>query len=213
MYCKYCGKPLSDGARFCGFCGKEQTDKGVQEESYSKYRINISKQFIGAVCSIIINCAILLLCLTDLFTLTVNIINIYSGSTTFGVLDLFKESDLLTAFSYLNLGNIIQETSNLLYMWGLCICIVVLIYIVYLLDYVYSGWENAKGSSSIMSCKNYKAFSIVPFCFLTAVLVIGMYISSSGLESIGYVSPSISSIAIFILGAIQFVINRFIQFR
>lgn len=34
MYCKYCGKPLSDGARFCGFCGKNQdTNKRKLGES------------------------------------------------------------------------------------------------------------------------------------------------------------------------------------
>lgn len=30
MYCKFCGKPLADSARFCGVCGKEQETPLIQ---------------------------------------------------------------------------------------------------------------------------------------------------------------------------------------
>lgn len=208
MYCKYCGKPLSDGARFCGFCGRDQTDGDINKESneYS-YKINASKQFIGAVCSVIINCAIILLCLTDLFNLEVNIGDFYSGSTQFGIMDLFENADMLNAFSYNNTN--IQQVSSLIYTWGLFISAIILVYVIYILDFVYTCWENAKSSTSIMNCRTYKAFSVIPFCFLIAVLIFGMVIFSSNLKSIGSLSPTISSIAIYILGAIQFVINRF----
>ena len=52
MYCKYCGKPLSDGARFCGFCGKDQTDRCIGNMTrLVSYSTNVSKQFICAISS------------------------------------------------------------------------------------------------------------------------------------------------------------------
>ena len=45
MYCKYCGKPLSDGARFCGFCGKDQTEKIVDNSTVTS-SVTVDKQFI-----------------------------------------------------------------------------------------------------------------------------------------------------------------------
>lgn len=212
MYCKYCGKPLSDGARFCAFCGKGQTERSTGNMTrLVSYSSIISKQFIVAISSIIINCAIILLCLTDLFNLNVNIGDLYSGSTHFGVFDLFQNADMLNTFSYISSD--IQQVSALLLLWGLAICIVALMYIIYILDFVYSCWENAKNSTSFLLCKSYKAFSVIPFCFLFAVLITGMWISSSSLESIGSVTPTVSSIIIYILGAIQFVINRFINLK
>ena len=145
MYCKYCGKPLSDGARFCGFCGKDQSERCINNMlRVVSYSTNISKQFICAISSFIINCAIILLCLTDLFNLKVNIGDLYSDSTHFGVLDLFENTDMLNAFSYISTD--VQQVSD-------------------------------------------------------------------SLESIGSVTPTVSSIIIYILGAIQFVINRFLHLK
>ncbi len=212
MYCKYCGKPLSDGAKFCGFCGMNQTERNTGNMTrLVSYSSNISKQFIVSISSIIINCAIILLCLTDLFNLNVNIGDLYSGSTHFGVLDLFENADMLNTFSYISTD--VQQVSALLFLWGLSICVVALMYVIYILDFAYSCWENAKSSTSFLICKSYKTFSVIPFCFLFAVLITGMWISSSSLESIGSVTPTVSSIIIYILGAIQFVINRFINLK
>lgn len=212
MYCKYCGKPLSDGARFCGFCGKDQSERCINNMlRVVSYSTNISKQFICAISSFIINCAIILLCLTDLFNLKVNIGDLYSDSTHFGVLDLFENTDMLNAFSYISTD--VQQVSELLFLWGLAICVVALMYVIYILDFAYSCWENAKSSTSFLICKSYKTFSWIPFCFLFAVLIIGMWISFSSLKSIGSVTPTVSSIIIYILGAIQFVINRFLHLK
>lgn len=48
MYCKYCGKPLSDGARFCGFCGKDQ-ESSETENSITKTEVRVTNRNLRAI--------------------------------------------------------------------------------------------------------------------------------------------------------------------
>ena len=98
MYCKYCGKPLSDGARFCGFCGKDQTEKIVDNSTVTS-SVTVDKQFIPefevpnakffSIIALAMQIGIIALSFTPLLTLSLG--NDYIGySQSFTVFDLFK---------------------------------------------------------------------------------------------------------------------------
>lgn len=41
MYCKYCGKEISEDSRFCNYCGKALQEVGEKgEKEYEQWKIN-----------------------------------------------------------------------------------------------------------------------------------------------------------------------------
>lgn len=113
MYCKYCGKELSEGGQFCAFCGKDQNQstaevlssiyKGADKEpdakqSVPEYEVPNAKFF--SIVALAMEAGIIALSFTPLVTMSLG--NNYVGySQSFNVFDLFKKSEILEHVGYL----------------------------------------------------------------------------------------------------------------
>ena len=200
MYCKYCGKPLSDGARFCGFCGKNQdTIKRKLGESYCSI-----KNRAYTVVSFLLQAAIIILSITD-------VIKISFGDEFFKQILLLNVFDFFDGASYIkDLGSLAPElrtlsnyafTAGILVIASISACIIYFIYVIM----VYLPNIQMKNKCRFgIECYKY---SVVPnLIYVLAVTFILFFVSSKAGEIIS-VLPSNKMIAIYILVGIQFIGN------
>lgn len=207
MYCKYCGKPISDNAKFCGICGKEQeTTNCVPSVQENKLAITAKRAVIFMVISLITELVIIILTFTDLFTVKIG--NSYM-SYSYGV-NVFEFFDNAHMFAVLADGNNdIEQIAGGLIAFGIilltCTCICVIYYTIYI-HYLYQHNPDLRYVSRL-GRELYKTYSLVPAIIYIVVSSVGMIVFSLSLGMIGSVSPNASLIIIYILTAVQFVFN------
>ncbi len=206
MYCRYCGKQISDDAKFCEACGKSQFDSNfVNQEKNNNMTPLYSKPFLLSVFSIILNVTALILSFTKIFKINISLFdNIYSNSIQFGIFDLFKCRNLLSSFSYSD--ELIDELSIYLGLWGLGLCLVLLVYLIFILEYLVNTFKKYRNKKQP---DLYISFSLIPICLLVIISTIGMCLATAKLYNFGSISPSVTLIAIYIIGVVQLVINIF----
>ena len=206
MFCRYCGKQISDDAKFCEACGKPQFDPNfVNQEKNNNMTLLYSKPFLLSVFSIILNVTAVILSFTKIFKINISLFdNIYSNSIQFGIFDLFKCRNLLSSFSYSD--ELIDELSIYLGLWGLGLCLVLLGYLIFILEYLVNTCRKYHNKKQLVL---YISFSLIPICLLVIISTIGMCLATAKLNNIGSVSPSVTLVVIYIIGVVQLIINIF----
>lgn len=214
MYCQYCGKPISDDAKFCGICGKEQIKKQigtcyphppVQE---NKPSITNTRAVIFTVISLITELVIIILTFTDLFTVKIG--NSYmSYSYDVNVFDFFDNAHMISVFAHGNSDT--EEIAGGLVGFGvillICMGICIIYYLYNLSTYPFFNSSNNKYLTQYGGWL-YSNYSLVPSSIYIFVSSFGLIVFSANLGEIGSVSPNASLIIIYILTAVQLVINK-----
>lgn len=200
MYCKYCGKPLSDGARFCGFCGKNQeTNKRKLGESDGSI-----KNLAYSVVSFLLQAAIIILSFTDVIKITFGDV-FYKQIFLLNVFDLFDGARYITDLESLvpdlrTLSNYVF-TAGIIVIASISACIIYFIYVI--MVYV----PNIQMKNKRRFGTEYYKYSVVSnLIYVLAVSFIIFFISSKAGDIIS-VMPSNKMIAIYILVGIQFIGN------
>ena len=185
MYCKYCGKPLSDGARFCGFCGKDQTEKIVDNSTVTS-SVTVDKQFIPE------------------FEVP--------NAKLFTVFDLFKKSDILEHVGYLLQSeysrNAIDSINGVEIFIGILICALIAWCVIYFLYNLSTYTFRSGQSTKVHFGYVYSVYSSASCIALSIGIIIFNIVFSSWFGHYVDVSISPTSIIIFILSVGQFVLNR-----
>lgn len=208
MYCKFCGKPLNDNARFCGLCGKEQEiplDRS-QDEDFRKSRV---KAEIYTVISLITEVAIIVLSFTKIFRIEMGNAAISQGIEInlfdfFAIADILSglSSSILSGFDNSAISGFSSSMNVFLYSFGTIMLFVVGVSIIYFIYVVNKNKELL-----------YKKYSIIPAAIFGAVSIVTIIIFSANMEKFGKVLPSPSLNAIFILIGIQFALNKICSFE
>lgn len=206
MYCKYCGKPLSDGARFCGFCGKDQ-ESSETENSITKTEVRVTNRNLRAIiCTLI---ALTLNLLVFIFALFTDLFDIrfendyFSTDYKIGIFDLFDNAKKISLFS-LN-SDSIQQVSSSMITFGVFLVISLALFVVYYIYYVFSYSFTKQDQFVSIFGNNYNNFSIIPACVFILVTVIGMY---NIVGEYGSIKPTATLISIYVFCGIQFIINK-----
>ncbi len=210
MYCKFCGKPLKDNARFCGLCGKEQEiplDRSSQDEDFRKSR---TRAEIYTVISLIIEVAIIVLSFTKIFRIEMGIAAMSQSlmplSIEINLFDFFNIADVLSDLNSSILsgfGNSIIDSTIIDVLCGLGIILMSVIGVCI----IYFLYVNRYGGPL------YKKYSIIPAMTFGAVSIVAMIIFSVNMENSGKVLPSTTLNVIFILIGIQFALNKICSFE
>lgn len=204
MYCKYCGKPLSDGARFCGFCGKDQE---ITSHNFIKSDIS-TPSLIYTIVSFLIQAAIIILSFTDVIKISfgegylnqsylLNVFDMFDGSGYFRQLGSLV-SDLMVVSDYAFIAGIMIISSIVL-------CIIYFLYVLIL----YIPNVNLKKRCSFG--KEHHKYSIIPSLinmFIVTFIIIFIGWKAGDIIS---VLPSNKMIAIYILSGVQLAINLFFK--
>ena len=220
MYCKYCGKPLSDGARFCGFCGKDQTEKIVDNSTVTS-SVTVDKQFIPefevpnakffSIIALAMQIGIIALSFTPLLTLSLGNDDI-GYSQSFTVFDLFKKSDILEHVGYLLQSeysrNAIDSINGVAIFIGILICALIAWCVIYFLYNLSTYTFRSGQSTKVHFGYVYSVYSSASCIALSIGIIIFNIVFSSWFGHYVDVSISPTSIIIFILSVGQFVLNR-----
>lgn len=192
MFCKYCGKSISEDAIFCEKCGKLQNDmKESVETNISKRSTDESygnNQLLINISSFTIEFSIIVFSFMNLYNIL-----FLSKNYQICVFDLFSEKYLM--YFDIRTANSMKGFAAFLFL-GSIICIVYFVY--KLLITAFSKKERINGYvyySSAAGMLN-SIFQSLGLAFLSANL--GEYVS---------VSPSYGIIITYFLVAIQFIIN------
>lgn len=210
MYCKYCGKPLSDGARFCGFCGKDQTEKIVDNSTVTS-SVTVDKQYIPefevpnakffSIIALAMQIGIIALSFTPLLTLSLG--NDYIGySKSFTVFDLFKKSDILEHVGYLLQSeysrNAIDSINGVAIFIGILICALIAWCVIYFLYNLSTYTFRSGQSTKVHFGYVYSVYSSASCIALSLGIIIFNIVFSSWFGHYVDVSISPTSIIIFI---------------
>ncbi len=210
MYCKYCQKLLPDGAKFCGFCGKDQTTVNENNVEKSDPRAGMFNFL-----SICINVVLIILTFTGLFTVNIGS-SYYSKSIEISMASFFDGSDFISAY---NMGfSEMEEMQAILILAGSVILIAIIICICYYIFYIsrFSFLHSEQNSNY----KNYCRFTVQVRKYNTLAMFIFIIVTSwelfimscalpEGMSDYVSVSPSPTLITIYILTGIQWIMNRF----
>lgn len=208
MYCKYCGKPLSDGARFCAFCGRDQSENGNPAPTSTVSNRN-PRAIICTIIAIIINPLIVVFSLTDIFKITVG--NDYlSSSFSLGILDLFDNAKIIKYFS---MGSeSLEQVSSSLITFGVILIISLVLLVIYYLYYIFSYSFTKQDQFVSIFGKNYNNYSTISELLFIVVTVIGMAVFSNNLGEYGNITPSVTMIMIYVLCGVQLIVNKLYLF-
>ncbi len=204
MYCKYCGKPLSDGARFCGFCGKDQE---TTNHIHTKGDISI-QSLIYTIVSFLVQVAIIILSFTDVIKITLGD-GYFKQSFLVNVFDMFDSSSY-----FRQLGGIVPDLmvlSDYALAAGIMIIISIAVCIIYFLYVLILYIPNVNLKNRCGFGKEYHRYSVIPSLITSVVvtaIIVFVEVKASGVLT---VIPSNKMIAIYILLGVQLVIN--IAFR
>lgn len=210
MYCKYCQKLLPDGAKFCGFCGKEQTTLNESNTERSNPRAGVFNFL-----SICINVVLIILAFTGLFTVNIGS-SYYSKSIDISMASFFDGSDFISAY---NIGfSEMEEMQAVLILGGVVILTAIIICICYFLFYIsrFSFLHSEQNSNYNDYCRftvqvrKYNTLAMFIFIFVTIITLIVMSCAiPEGMSDYVSVSPSATLITIYVLTGIQWFMNRF----
>lgn len=206
MYCKYCGKPLSDGARFCGFCGKDQ-----ESSSHILTKGDISIQsLIYTIVSYLTQATIIILSFKDVIKITFGE-GYYKQSFLVNIFDMFDSSSY-----FRQLGGIVPDlmvlsdyafTAGILIMISISVCIIYFLYVLIL--YI----PNVNLKNRCVFGKEYHRYSVIP-SFINSVIITTIIVVV-GVRAIDVLTviPSNKMIAIYFLLGFQLVINIAFRFN
>ncbi len=210
MYCKYCQKLLPDGAKFCGFCGKDQTNVNEKNEEKSDPRAGVFNFL-----SICINIVLIILTFTGLFTVNIGS-SYFSKSIDISMASFFDGSDFISAY---NMGfSEMEEMQAVLILGGVVILSAIIICICYFLFHIsrFSFLHSELNPNYIDYCRftmrvrKYNTLAMFIFIFVTIIILIIMACAiPEGMSNYVSVSPSPTLITIYILTGIQWIMNRF----
>ena len=206
MFCKYCGKPLSDGARFCGFCGKDQ-ESIIDNSGATKTAAQSTNRNLRAIlCTLI---TLFLNSLIVIFALFTDLFNIKFGNDFFstdfkiGIFDLFDNAKTINSIS-MNSDSLKQVSSSMI-TFGVILLIALALFVIYYLYYIFTYSFTKQDQFVSIFGKNYNNFSIIPACVFIMVTVIGMY---NIVGEYGSITPTATLISIYVFCGIQFIINK-----
>lgn len=217
MYCKFCGKELSEGARFCGFCGKDQESNGfipTEKDSDNRkvipeFEIPNSKLF--TILSLLIEAVIIGLSFTPLLSMSLG--NDYIGyNQSFNIFDLFKQSNILDYVAYMLKNEFSRNASDSIkgvcVFLGVVLCALIVWCICYYLYNITTYTLKSGQTTKFHFGYVYSVYSSVPPIFLSIGIIILNILFSSWFSNYVDVTISPTSIIICILSIGQFIINR-----
>lgn len=202
MYCRFCGKEIVDGARFCGFCGKQQ--EANVEPKKAKDRKTDPFTLFCTIFTWAIQVTIVILSFCPFCSVKIGN-DFFATKLSFNFIDLFECGD---AFSkYLSFSDTAKSISGNMIGLGVVIIIAIGVCILYFI-YNIATYSFAKQSQyvSILG-KNYNNYSVLPDFFVITVMTVGIIVLHTLLGDYGSASPSAPLIITYVLTAIQCTVN------
>ena len=210
MYCRFCGKELMDGARFCGICGKEQSAVTTMQRSNPKA---VFCYLISIFVEIVVMIASFLNLINIEFHLTVGMWGVYSvekSTMNLGAIDILKMVGETNKLSYMS-----DSFNNYFVTLGVVSSLIlfeVLVCAIYMIIYIACYSYNGNGKNADIFGVHFVRYSSIP-SVISAILVIALImLGSRGTNEYSeYVTttPAIGSVLI-VLGAISHIfINAF----
>lgn len=205
MFCKYCGKPISEGAKYCGHCGENQNKQTITVAFVPK---SVLCLFVSVITEIIVIIASFMDIVNVEISSTLGMLTAQKNIISVSVMDIMDSADVIKTLS--NLTDTFEEYSGYLYLSayivfaGVVLCAIYLAF--YLTRYNYSGSKQSDYNFG----KDYRRYSFIPSLIMALLMIIINIICAIGMNDYNdyiKVMPAAGTVLVIICAIIHIAIS------